>query len=78
MQNSMHIYSQVEILGLYDRKMKSFRLFASEPEPGSSSRQRFVRILKPLERVVHTNAIILCDQSVDRNCLYSMNYGKVS
>ncbi|KAK3878471.1 hypothetical protein Pcinc_016890 [Petrolisthes cinctipes] len=69
---------KVEILGLYDRKMKSFRLFASEPEPGSSSRQRFVRILKPLERVVHTNAIILCDQSVDRNCLYSMNYGKVS
>lgn len=69
---------KVEILGLYDRKMKSYRLFASEPEPGSSSRQRFVRILKPLERVVHTNAIILCDQSVDRNCLYNMNYGKVS
>ncbi|XP_071528752.1 uncharacterized protein [Panulirus ornatus] len=69
---------KVEILGLYDRKMKSYRLFASEPEPGSSSRQRFVRILKPLERVVHTNAIILCDQSVDRNCLYNMYYGKVS
>ncbi|KAG7167548.1 Pogo transposable element-like 93 [Homarus americanus] len=69
---------KVEILGLYDRKMKSYRLFASEPEPGSSSRQRFVRILKPLERVVHINAIILCDQSVDRNCLYNMNYGKVS
>lgn len=69
---------KVEILGLYDRKMKSYRLFASEPEPGTSSRQRFIRILKPLERVVHTNAILLCDQSVDRNCLYNMNYGKVS
>ncbi|KAG7167549.1 Pogo transposable element-like 92 [Homarus americanus] len=66
---------KVEILGLYDRIMKSYRLFAFEPEPGSSSR-RFVRILKPLERVVHINAIILCDQSVDRNCLYNMNYGK--
>lgn len=69
---------KVEILGLYDRKMKSYRLFASEPEPGSSSRQRFVRILKPLERVVHTNALILCDQSVDRNCLYNMSYARVS
>lgn len=69
---------KVEILGLYDRKMKSYRLFASEPEPGSSSRQRFIRILKPMERVVHANAIILCDLSVDRNCLYNMNYAKVS
>ncbi|XP_045104618.1 uncharacterized protein LOC123500056 isoform X3 [Portunus trituberculatus] len=69
---------KVEILGLYDRKMKSYRLFASEPEPGSSSRQRFVRILKPLERVVHTNALILCDQSVDRNCLYNMFFTRVS
>lgn len=69
---------KVEILGLYDRKMKSYRLFASEPEPGSSSRQRFVRILKPLERVVHTNALILCDQSVDRNCLYNMYFTRVS
>ncbi|XP_042867512.1 uncharacterized protein LOC122250222 isoform X2 [Penaeus japonicus] len=69
---------KVEILGLYDRKMKSYRLFASEPEPGSSSRQRFIRILKPMERVVHVNAIILCDLSVDRNCLYNMNYAKVS
>lgn len=71
-------FSQVEILGLYDRKMKSYRLFASEPEPGSSSRQRFIRILKPLENVVHTNALILCDQSVDRNCLYNMGFTRVS
>ncbi|CAL4069759.1 unnamed protein product, partial [Meganyctiphanes norvegica] len=69
---------KVEILGLYDRKMKSYRLFASEPEPGSNSRQRFMRILKPMERVVHRNAIILCDQSVDRNCLYSLSFVKVS
>lgn len=69
---------KVEILGLYDRKMKSYRLFASEPEPGSSSRQRFIRILKPLENVVHTNALILCDQSVDRNCLYNMSYTRVN
>ena len=65
-------------MGLYDRKMKSYRLFASCPEPNNTSRQRFMRILKPIEQVVHRNATIVCDQSIDRNVLHSMNFPKVS
>ena len=58
--------------------MKSYRLFASSPEPNNTSRQRFMRILKPIENVIHRNATIICDQSIDRNCLHAMNYPKVT
>ncbi|XP_076064259.1 uncharacterized protein LOC143038648 isoform X2 [Oratosquilla oratoria] len=69
---------RVEILGLFDRKLMSYRLFASSPEPGSNSRHRFIRILTPICKVVNKGATIICDQSVDRSCLFSLGFSKVT
>ena len=68
---------QVEILGLYDRATEVYRLYASAPQNNVSSSQRFLKILKPVLSVVHHNAEIVCDHSIDANCLPSMNYKKV-
>ncbi|XP_018018469.1 uncharacterized protein LOC108674990 isoform X2 [Hyalella azteca] len=68
---------KVEILGLYDRQSKAFRLYASEPQSNVNSAQRFLHILKPVLSTVHHNAVIVCDGSIDKTSLPAMNYKKL-
>ncbi|KAB7494187.1 Pogo transposable element with ZNF domain [Armadillidium nasatum] len=68
---------KVEILGLFDRRNGSYRLFASTPEPANNSKERFLRILKPVREVVHKKAKIICDQSVEPTSLNAMGYSNV-
>lgn len=65
------------ILGVYDRDTKFLRFFASDPLPYITTEERYRHILKPLRKVVHKDAIIVCDQTVEVQYLHQKGYEKV-
>ena len=69
---------QVEILGVYDRKTHAYRLFAAYPDSKLTATQRMKKILRSLKNVVHPNALIVCDGSMNVQILYEMDYQKES
>ncbi|KAK3873105.1 hypothetical protein Pcinc_021859 [Petrolisthes cinctipes] len=69
--------AKVVVLGLYDRDTKFLRFFASEPLPTLIGEEGYLRILKPLKKVVNKNAFIVCDQPVEVQYLKQNGYKKV-